>query len=526
MNDETIKYNGTNINIQDNYNIYEIYKDIPYGVINDAIGGIDTTEYQTDVGLISKYYNIYNKGAAFVSEGSKGDYIPAKLRFRKAANLINKEARFMFSIAPEFIVEPDILGEKNKSVDDSITTLQTYVNKVLSKSMFEKNIIKSAKDCLIGKRIAIMVNFNEKTGVTLNYLNSLSFMHFIDGNDELYKFVSFTTITNAIQNNDKRILVKVYTKDNDIVYMTEKLYDGAGRVVEEISIDQKLDIDFIPVVVIQNEGLLGDDNGESEVQEVYESESWYSKLANADIDAGRKGMNPIRYTVDMDSESTEKLSSSAGSYWDLHSDQNLETSSPSVGMINVDMGYTEPLNNTLKRIKQDMHEQLEIPDINKEMMQGTITSGKTIEALYWPLIVRCNEKLTSWLPELKRMIKMIIEGSKVYTDIAKLTMPDIVLADIEYKVNTNVAYPIPENKEKERANDMDEVVSSIMSKKRYLVKWKGLTDDEADNELLQLIKEKNMFDTVEGSYEMDDIEGEELKDEELEEDNMKDKKLS
>ena len=52
----------------------------------------------------------------------------------------------------------------------------------------------------------------------------------------------------------------------------------------------------------------------SEVRQLAEGEATYSKLANADVDCVRKGMNPIRYTVDMSRETTKNLSSSAGSY--------------------------------------------------------------------------------------------------------------------------------------------------------------------------------------------------------------------
>ena len=86
-------------------------------------------------------------------------------------------------------------------------------------------------------------------------------------------------------------------------------------------------------------------------------------------------MNPIRYTVDMEGSSTEGLSSSPGSFWDLSSDSNIEGGpKPQVGMLESNIAYSTALGETLKRIKSGMYDQLDMPDI--ESIQATITSGK------------------------------------------------------------------------------------------------------------------------------------------------------
>ena len=156
--------------------------------------------------------------------------------------------------------------------------------------------------------------------------------------------------------------------------------------------------------MILNDGLTGDTDGESEIVNLENYESWYSKLANADIDSERKSMNPIRYTIDMESSSTKNLKSSAGSYWDLQSDQNLDKPAPGVGMLTTSMEYSAALSTTLDRLNRVMHDQLDIPDISLESMVGTITSGKALKAVYWPLIVRCKEKMKTWEPQLESVL--------------------------------------------------------------------------------------------------------------------------
>ena len=62
-------------------------------VIHDEIAGAYGQELLAELGELIECYEVYEKGAEFTAEGAK-DYVPANLRYRKARQLINKEARF------------------------------------------------------------------------------------------------------------------------------------------------------------------------------------------------------------------------------------------------------------------------------------------------------------------------------------------------------------------------------------------------------------------------------------------------
>ena len=55
------------------------------------------------------------------------------------------------------------------------------------------------------------------------------------------------------------------------------------------------------------------------------------------------------------------------------------------------LDLTDFVDTTLKRVKKSAYNQVDMPDI--EEVQATITSGKALKAIYWPLIVRCKEKI-------------------------------------------------------------------------------------------------------------------------------------
>lgn len=480
---------------EQNVEVLTAYNTIPYSLINSEIDGT-TKDTLDEFNEISKYYRIYKKGSSFNPEGSNGDYVPAALKYKMAASLINKEARFLFAETPDIIVEPkSSVGEITNDTKDALVVLSDLVETILDKNNFPDILLKSAKDCFIGKRVGWLVNFNEDDGVTITFLKSTQFLYETKtGNPNIInKFVAFIIVKDSIKLSDKKIFKKKYTLEDGKVYLEEALYDGSGSLIEEVTKRTQIMLDIIPAGVIINDGLTGEVRGESEIEYLDDYESWYSKLNNADIDAGRKSMNPTRYTVDMDSNSTKNLSTSAGSFWDLGSDQNLDHPSPQVGMLEPNMNYSNSLKSTLDRIKTTAYEQVDSPNITLESMQGAITSGKSLKALYWPLIVRCKEKMKTWEPQLQNLIGIIIEGAFVYPNCVKRYIED-ALVPVSYRVNIQQNIPLQEDEIEEKNMDLAEVESGTMSRKAYMKKWRDLTDDEAMEELEQIALERQIIE--------------------------------
>lgn len=479
--------------------VFTAYTKIPYGLISSELSASATDTF-TEFGEIMKCYTNYKKGVDFESEGTGGHYVAAHLKLKKVATLINKEARFLFGQMPDINIKSDgDVGKITNEAKDSLTILQNLLDKVLEKNKFESILLKAAKDCFIGKRVALMVNFNEELGVIVQFLPSVNFIYEtrFDNSEIVTKFVCFTVVKNSSIAAERRIFKKKfvleYVSGKYVCYLEETLHDGAGNEVEVITEYQPTLLSKIPVAIIINDGLTGETKGESEVESLMEYEKWYSKLSNSDIDAERKGMNQIKYVIDMASNSTRNLSTAPGSLWDLESDQNLENSTPKVGVLPVDMGYSEALEITLSRLRASMYEEVDVPDITLENIQGIVTSGKAMKCLYWPLIVRCQEKMKTWAPALKYMTEIIIEGAMVYPNCIKDYTNDII-RPVDYKIEVLQNYPLPEDEEEEKQMDLSEVAQGTMSRKTYMQKWRHLTDHEVIEELNQIASENSLID--------------------------------
>lgn len=483
------------IEVENSAEVLKAFNRIPYALINTEVSGAtkDTLDELTE---ICGYYKVYKKGAIFTVEGTNGDYVPAKLKYKMAASLINKEARFLFAEPPDITVESKgDVGKITEEAKNALTVMNDLVKTILDANKFEEALIKAAKDCFIGKRVAGLVNFNEDDGVTVTFLPSTQFIYEtkIGNSNVLTKFVCFIIVKDSITLSEKKIFKKKFEFVDDVVYLEESLYDGAGKLLEVVTEYQETLMPMIPVSIFINDGLTGEENGESEIELLQDYEQWYSKLSNADIDAERKSMNPTKYVVDMEANSTKHLSTAAGALWDLGSDQNLDKPAPSIGILEPAMNYSEALKTSLDRIKTVGYEQVDIPNITLESMQGAITSGKSLKAIYWPLIVRCKEKMKTWGPQLRQMVDIIIQGAMVYPGcIEKYT--DDVIKPVAYEISVIQNTPLPEDEIEERNMDLAEVESKTMSRKAYMKKWRGLTDDEVQEELDQIALERQIIE--------------------------------
>lgn len=483
------------IQAENSTEVLSAFNRIPYALINAEVRGAakDTLDELTQ---ICKYYKVYKKGASFTVEGTNGDYIPAKLKYKMAASLINKEARFLFAEPPDITVEPKgDVGKITEEAKNALTVMNDLVKTILDANKFEEALIKAAKDCFIGKRVAGLVNFNEDDGVTVTFLPSTQFIYEtkIGNPNVLTKFVCFIIIKDSITLSEKRIFKKKFELIDDVVYLEEVLYDGAGKELEVVTEYQETLMPMIPASIFINDGLTGEESGESEIEILQDYEEWYSKLSNADIDAERKSMNPTKYVVDMEANSTKKLSTAAGALWDLGSDQNLDNPNPQVGILEPGMNYSDALKTSLDRIKTVGYEQIDMPNITLESMQGAITSGKSLKAIYWPLIVRCKEKMKMWGPQLRQMVNIIIQGAMVYPGCIK-SYTDDVIKPVAYEISVVQNTPLPEDEIEEKNMDLSEVESKTMSRKAYMKKWRGLTDDEVQEELEQIAIERQLIE--------------------------------
>ena len=433
---------------------------------------------------IINLYNVYEgSGQNWITE--EEDYIPAKKKTNYIKKLIKEEARFLFGKTPIFTVQVE--DDKHQEQAEEINN---YINDVLKNNLFEDKLVKGARDCFIGKRIAIKLHADTVTKtIRVMFVPSLEFVYepFEDRVDELKKIIFFHQM-NQEQDKDKQVIWKQkYEMVEGKCILNEGFYNGNGDLLETLAVNVDLRLSGIPAYVVLNDGLSGDLKGESDVAEILDDGIAYNQLSSEDLDALKKGMNRIIYGTDVDPKASEKFKLKPGAYWDVSTDIAADGKQATIGTISTDFNYNERMENTLNRIKSNMHEALNIPMINNQDLKGMMTSGKSMKALYWQLITRCEEKMKSWKPALEWMIMAMLEINEVYniTALPKLENFDVVVEN---------QYPLQENEDEEMVLDLQKVNAQTMSRKTFIKKWANASDDIADEELKQIQLEKQMLE--------------------------------
>lgn len=467
---------------------------IPMSIINVELEGLYGSNVLKEFNDIIKYYDIYENGSEFDVATLDG-FMGSDLKLKIASSLIDKEARFMFSVPVDITVDAD---RKDESIKGEQDKYQKLIDKIRDATALNGKILKAAKDCFIGKRVAYVVDFDTNTGnVIVSFVPSIGFVYSTDdaNNDIINKLIIFYSINDMERKEEQRIYKKKYEMMNGKCVITEGIYNGLAEVVEEKK-PINTEFPYIPGGVILNGGLTGDMFGESDIAKIAELESYYNKLNASDIDAERKNMNPITYTIDADSNSTKNLSRASGAYWDLSSDMNQEGKQAQIGTIEPKMGYSDALASTLSRMKTSAYEILEVPETSSDALKGVVSSGKTLKAIYWGLMVRCDEKFIAWSAGIRHIAETIIDGCILYPDCAKHYI-DETINEIECDFVVENNYPIQDDINEEKEMDLQEVHNKVRSKKSYMKKYMGLSDEEVDEELQQMAIERQI---EEGSY--------------------------
>ena len=435
---------------------------------------------------ILRLYDIYEGRENFIDKSEEKDYTQTEKRTNLIKKLIKEESRFLFGKTPELYIQPKNDTEVDK---DKAEEINLYLGKILKDNLFSEKLVKGARDCFIGKRAAIKLYANQDTKeIRIMFLPSLEFIYESDEENpnELKKIIFFYQTNKEVERDKQRIWKQKYEMIEGRCILNEGIYNGNGVLIEPINVDVDLQLSGIPCYVIINDGLSGDPFGESDVKELLDNQIQYNRLSSEDVDTLRKGMDRIIYGVDIDPEASENFKLKPGAYWDVPTDPTAEGKQATLGTIPTDFGYGDKIENSLKRIKSDMYEMLNVPMLSNDELKGMMTSGKTMKALYWQLITRCEEKMMAWRPALEWLVRAILEITEVY-NIEKLPQ-------LDYTVTVENNYPLQEDEDEEKALDLQQVSAQAMSRKTFIKKWQGVTDDVADAEIRQIALEREMLE--------------------------------
>lgn len=440
------------------------------------------------VNRILEWYKLYDGKQEWMTNADL-DYEPTKKVTNIIKKLIDTRARFMFGREPFFDVRPVKMDEKGSTTNaDLAQQKEDLLYKILKENKFHSKLLKARKDCSIGGKIAIKLWAHKEKGLKIIFSPSMEFFpqYNIDDVDQLEKVVFLYALNNEDVPDKQRIKKQVWEMQNDKCILNESTHDGKGEIIsiEYQNYDTKLG--FIPVIIITNGGLTGETEGLSDVKQLWGNQDNYNKLTSDDIDALKFQMFGQDVITDAKEESLKNIKIAPGAMIDLQTDiaQANEGRQAKIERLEAGFSYKDKFEDTVDRLKNDMYDTLEVPNVNLEQLKGIITSGKSMKALYWGLMAVCDEDWTEWGPALEQMVEYIFKMVDTYNSYGARS-----IAKYETTVNIERYYPIQEDEDTQKQVDMEEVVAEVRSRKSYMNKWGEYEDIESELEQIQLEKQ-------------------------------------
>lgn len=442
-------------------------------------------DYLARVNKINEYYSIYS-GEQKWNTPEDLDYEPTKKITNIIKKLIDTKARFMFGKEPYFdIRQIDEDEEKSTKYEDEAQEKEDLLYKILKENKFHSKLLKAKKDCSIGGKIAIKLWGHKEKGLKIIFSPAQEFFpqYNLDDVDQLEKVVFLYALNNEVNTEDQRIKKQVWELINDKCILNESTHDGRATVISTEYQDYNTGLDFIPVIIVQNGGLTGETEGTSDVAELWSNQKTYNKMTSDDVDALRFQMFGQDVVTDASEDSIKNIKVAPGAMVDLQTDIVHKNEGRQAKMERLESGfsYDSKFRDTVDRIKNDMYESLDIPNVSLEQLKGLMTSGKSMKALYWGLIAACEEDWTEWGPALEQMVNYIFNMVDVY-NLYKAR--DIAKYETTLEIQKN--YPIQEDEDNKKEIDMQEVNSNVRTRKSYMKKWGEYPDIDAELKQIQL----------------------------------------
>jgi hypothetical protein len=453
-------------------------------LLNAELQGVYGDHLQK-VSRIIKWYKIYD-GEQEWDTAQGLDYEPTKKVTNIIKKLIDTRARFMFGRMPYFDIRPVQADAKGSTTyQDQAQEKEDLLEKILKANKFHSKLLKARKDCSIGGKVAIKLWAHKDQGLKIIFSPAMEFFpqFDLDDVDMLEKVLFVYALNNETVPEKQKVKKQVWEMQGNRCILNESTHDGKGNLISIEYQDYYTGLDFIPVIIIQNGGLTGETEGVSDVELLWQNQDAYNKLTSDDMDALKFQMFGQDVVTDAAEASLENLKIAPGALVDLQTDMAQASEGRQAKMDRLESGfsYKDKFEDTVNRIKNDMYDTLEVPNVSLEQLKGLMQSGKSMKALYWALMAACDEDWAEWGPCLEQVVDYIFRMVDAYNLYGMRSV-----AKYETTLEIERYYPIQENEDDQKRVDMEEVTTQVRSRKSYMKKWGEYEDIDAELEQIQL----------------------------------------
>lgn len=412
------------------------------------------------------------------------DYATEQDIRNKVKPLLKKQARFMFS------KKPDIkLNTKDFDNKEELEKLRVWLDDLFSKAKFWKKSKEAFLNASIKKRVMLRL-IAEEGNINFKYEDILDSSYEIAGNDlVVVRFIEEDKNNCLVEDSEKIYYIHEFSykkiEDQELIkpfYIKKKYLETKLQSEEE----KELDVNKIPCWLITNGGELGEEFGETDLEDLKIMQTVYNKTSTDVNEAIRFGLFGVETVIDADEDDVNKLNVCPGAIHAVKTHQQAMSTGKQASILRQEysLNNISSVDLFLTRLETDMYNVLDMPRISD---LTTIPSAKAMKYLYNDLIARCEEKWTDWGSVFEELIRYIIEIADIY----KLKGFDKKWKDLDFSIEFVHNYPIPSDEEDRKTVAISEVVNNVRSIKDYIREFSS--EDDYEKEFAEIVKEQSML---------------------------------
>ena len=150
--------------------------------IKQELAGLLGEQVTRDIEDSIRLYAIYDgDGQLWKPDTSGLDYKPTVKVTNIVKKLIKEEARFMMGVEPEIKIQP--MNGENEADRAACAEIEDWLSDFLRRSKWGDKLIKAARDCFIGKRVALKLTGAPGRPLGVQFRPSLEFVYDTDPED-------------------------------------------------------------------------------------------------------------------------------------------------------------------------------------------------------------------------------------------------------------------------------------------------------------------------------------------------------
>lgn len=385
-------------------------------------------------------------------------------------------------------------GEQRKE-NERAENYEDLLKKLWRQNNMRSKLVQAARDRLIADRVVCKIVFNQRTGqLRWIWRPDTEFIP-IYSDDDFEEMVACHFVRQMIVERKGKEVEAVRKQtfelndDRSECYLSEAIYDvNTLDMIKEIEPKTPMNLDFLPVVEIPVNKMLGGDIGDGEVSQLREQNDVLNQMNEDAIDSLKFEMFSITALINASEGTAAKMKVAPGAVMEARSAS--EGQSPDVKKVEGGFRWKESFKDQYSRVKGAMHEVSGLPQIVPQELNFGGLNGEALQILFHDIISDTEEHWMIWQQGLQELHEKSIKYLQARTREDNFDYDkDQVRSVKDYRNEIKLQLPLPDNR-KEKVDLLTSEITEELESHKGAMERLGVDNVQAKMKEIEVEKQK------------------------------------